>query len=204
MAAGAAMDHRPPRPCCGGRMIIVESFDAAANRALRRRPRPRSEPRHHDIRLTTPPGCRGASLPALHHCRPAGSKATCYTVDHANIAPSAAAAATNRLPRSSVRRRPRQPAHPLPKPSPRQIPINGYRPPNVPRVPSWEAFGRRPSARADSHERPASETLHQRRHPSLVRGSSGWGGRGSSGDPTFCNRASAVLWASPPPYFGSR
>jgi hypothetical protein len=26
MAAGAAMDHRPPCPCCGGRMIIVESF----------------------------------------------------------------------------------------------------------------------------------------------------------------------------------
>ncbi|HXN43090.1 MAG TPA: IS91 family transposase, partial [Xanthobacteraceae bacterium] len=26
MAAGAAMNHRPPCPCCGGRMIIVESF----------------------------------------------------------------------------------------------------------------------------------------------------------------------------------
>jgi hypothetical protein len=26
MAAGAAADHRPPCPCCGGRMIIVESF----------------------------------------------------------------------------------------------------------------------------------------------------------------------------------
>jgi hypothetical protein len=25
-AAGAAADHRPPCPCCGGRMIIVESF----------------------------------------------------------------------------------------------------------------------------------------------------------------------------------
>ena len=31
--------------------------------------------------------------------------------------------------------------------------------------------------------------MPQSRHPSLVRGSSGWGGRGSSGDPTFCNRA---------------
>jgi hypothetical protein len=26
VAAGAAADHRPPCPCCGGRMIIVESF----------------------------------------------------------------------------------------------------------------------------------------------------------------------------------
>ena len=26
VATGAAGDHRPPCPCCGGRMIIVESF----------------------------------------------------------------------------------------------------------------------------------------------------------------------------------
>jgi hypothetical protein len=26
VAAGAAADHRPPCPCCGGRMIIIESF----------------------------------------------------------------------------------------------------------------------------------------------------------------------------------
>ena len=26
MATGAGVDHRPPCPCCGGRMIIVESF----------------------------------------------------------------------------------------------------------------------------------------------------------------------------------
>jgi Putative transposase len=26
LAASAAADHRPPCPCCGGRMIIVESF----------------------------------------------------------------------------------------------------------------------------------------------------------------------------------
>jgi hypothetical protein len=29
-AAGAATDHRPPCPCCGGRMIIVEIFDRSA------------------------------------------------------------------------------------------------------------------------------------------------------------------------------
>ena len=27
--AGAAADHRPPCPCCGGRMIIVETFERA-------------------------------------------------------------------------------------------------------------------------------------------------------------------------------
>jgi hypothetical protein len=29
-AAGAAADHRPPCPCCGGRMVIVESFERGA------------------------------------------------------------------------------------------------------------------------------------------------------------------------------
>jgi hypothetical protein len=29
-AAGAATDHRPPCPCCGGRMIIVEIFERPA------------------------------------------------------------------------------------------------------------------------------------------------------------------------------
>ena len=27
VAAGSAADHRPPCPCCGGRMIIVEIFE---------------------------------------------------------------------------------------------------------------------------------------------------------------------------------
>ena len=26
LAASAAADHRPPCPCCGGRMIVVETF----------------------------------------------------------------------------------------------------------------------------------------------------------------------------------
>ncbi len=29
-ATGAAAEHRPPCPCCGGRMIIVESFEGGA------------------------------------------------------------------------------------------------------------------------------------------------------------------------------
>ena len=91
---------------------------------------------------------RGTPLPASHRCCPVASNDTPYAVDQAKIAPSTAAAATNSLPLSSVRRRPRQPAHPLPKLPPRQIPLDGYRPPAAPRVPSWEAFGRRPSERA--------------------------------------------------------
>ena len=27
VTAGTAADHRPPCPCCGGRMIIVETFE---------------------------------------------------------------------------------------------------------------------------------------------------------------------------------
>jgi len=46
--------------------------------------------------------------------------------------------------------------------------------------------------------------MHQSRHPSLIRGSSGWSGRGSSGDPTFCNRAISGTTGLSPPYFGSR
>jgi hypothetical protein len=86
--------------------------------------------------------------------RTAVSEGTCYTVDHAKTPPSTAAAATNSLSRSSVRRPPRRPAHPLPKLPSRQIPIDGNRPPDAPRVLSWEAFGRRPSVRLD-RSRPA-------------------------------------------------
>ena len=39
--AGAAADHRPPCPCCGGRMIIVETFE----RGRGPRDPPPSEPR---------------------------------------------------------------------------------------------------------------------------------------------------------------
>jgi hypothetical protein len=43
------------------------------------------------------------------------------------------------------RPQPRRPAHPLPEPLPGQTPIDSARPHHGPRVPSWEAFGRRPS-----------------------------------------------------------
>ncbi len=40
MATGAGVDHRPPCPCCGGRMIIVESFGRGG--APRAPPSPRA------------------------------------------------------------------------------------------------------------------------------------------------------------------
>ena len=40
MATGAGLDHRPPCPCCGGRMIIIESFGRGG--APRAPPSPRA------------------------------------------------------------------------------------------------------------------------------------------------------------------
>ena len=53
--------------------------------------------------------------------------------------------------RRSRRRRPR--THLQPKPPPRQIPIDGNRPPGGPRVPSWGAFGRRPCTASTARAR---------------------------------------------------
>jgi hypothetical protein len=47
VAAGAGADYRPPCPCCGGRMIIVESFGPGA--APRARPPPQA-----GVRTATP------------------------------------------------------------------------------------------------------------------------------------------------------
>jgi hypothetical protein len=91
----------------------------------------------------------------FHRSRPAVSEATSYTFDQAKIVPSIAVATTILALRSSIRRQLRRPAHPLPKPPPRQIPIDGNRPHDPPRVPSWEGFGRRPSAGADRSPRAA-------------------------------------------------
>ena len=119
--------------------------------APRPRRKPGSGPQCHDAhhRLFTTAAHRETSPPALHRCRPAVSEATSYTFDQAKIARSTAAATTILALRSSIRRQLRWPAHPQPKPPPRQIPIDGKSPHGPPRVPSWGAFGRRPSVRAD-------------------------------------------------------
>ena len=135
---------------------------AAANLALRRRLRTRSRPQCHDVRYRlTPPS--PAPEPRFRRCLAVAS------------VPAKAPAVSSIRPKSP--NRPRQQrqtryrdrrsrrlhprTHLQPKPPPRQIPIDGNRPPGGPRVPSWEAFGRRPPERhANSHDRPASETLH--------------------------------------------
>ena len=77
------------------------------------------------------------------------SEGTCDAVDHAKTIMSTAAATTNSPLGSSIRRHGLWPAYLLPKPPPRQIPIDRGLSTQPPRVPSWEAFGRRPSSRAD-------------------------------------------------------
>jgi hypothetical protein len=72
VAAGAAADHRPPCPCCGGRMIIVETFERGA--APRGPPSPQAGVRtaSHDARhcLIAPPACRRTLLATA--CRLSG------------------------------------------------------------------------------------------------------------------------------------
>src|SRR5215471_5481094 len=42
VTTGVASDHRPPCPCCGGRMIIVESFGRDGQPRAPPSPQPRS------------------------------------------------------------------------------------------------------------------------------------------------------------------
>ena len=114
---------------------------------------------HH--RLFTTAAHRGTSPPASHRCGPAVSEATSYTFDQTKIARSTATATTILALRSSIRRQLRRPAHPLPKPPPSQIPIDGNR--------SHGPRGFLPGGLSDAgpqcarigHHGPASETLHQ-------------------------------------------
>ena len=78
---------------------------------------PGSGPRRHDTRqrLIAPIAYRETSIPASHHYCPGASKAARDAGDDAKIAPSTAAAATNFLPRSAIRRRLPRPAQPRPK-----------------------------------------------------------------------------------------
>ena len=73
-AAAAPIDHRPPCPCCGGRMIIVETFERGGGPRDPPRPNPGSGPRRHDPqqRLITAQARRRPSPPATarRHPRP--------------------------------------------------------------------------------------------------------------------------------------
>jgi hypothetical protein len=75
----ANADHRPPCPCCGGRMIIVETFERAGAPRARHHPMSGSELRRHDHRHhpITSSARRGRLLPALHRRRPDAPSADC-------------------------------------------------------------------------------------------------------------------------------
>jgi hypothetical protein len=94
VTAGAAADYRPPCPCCGGRMIIVESFGPAGAPRAPPSPQAGAATAMHDAhhRLSTTAAHRGTSPPALRRCRPVVPEATSYTFDQAKIAPSTTAA----------------------------------------------------------------------------------------------------------------
>ena len=127
----------------------------AARLAPRPRRKLRSGPRRHDTRprLFTTPAHRRTSLPAMYRCRPTVSEGSFDTLHRSNIVPSTAASTSSRSPGLSTRPQSRRPAHHLPEPLPGQIPIDGARPHGGPRVPSWEAFRRRPPrARANSYD----------------------------------------------------
>ena len=113
----------------------------------------------------------------MYRCRPTVSEGSFDTLHRSNIVPSTAASTSSRSPGLSTRPQSRRPAHHLPEPLPGQIPIDGARPHGGPRVPSWEAFRRRPPEPARiATTGPASETLHLRRPSRRDRGTAQVGG----------------------------
>ncbi len=86
-ATGATANYRPPCPCCGGRMVIVESFGCGAAPRGPPRPKPRSGPQPHDHRGHFVASTRRQTpLPVLQlHCHMA---ADCrhHASHHAEIA----------------------------------------------------------------------------------------------------------------------
>jgi hypothetical protein len=154
LAAGAEADHRPPCPCCGGRMVIVETFQRGAAPRGPPSPKPRSGPRCHDAhhRLIAPSACRGTRFrrriavvpppPTARPIPPIRLKSPCRLRGDAKLATAIvdpplitpASTSTTQAAASSNPHRRQAVARP-------------------PRVPSGEAFGRRPSARADRSRR---------------------------------------------------
>jgi hypothetical protein len=122
--------------------------------AARRRPRPGSAPRRHD-------GC-GYFIASVTHRRTLpvpqprcvmASGCWCYAARPAELTSSKTAPATLRRLQSSIHHLLRRSAHHSPATPRYQIAIDGHRPRRPPRVPSLEAFGRRPSGRVDRSRR---------------------------------------------------
>jgi hypothetical protein len=161
---------------------LLKASGATASLALHPHPKPAVPPQCHDRRHRLSPHTarRQATPRALYRYRPTVSKGTRRIIDHAKIAPSTIAPAPKSLLPSSCCRRPRQSAHLPPEPPHPQIPIVVNRQPGGPRVPSWEAFGRRPSepARISAtglHPKPYTKPRHSPQDNSAPwRGATCW------------------------------
>jgi Putative transposase len=189
VVTGATADHRPPCPCCGGAHDHCREL-----RARRRTPRPAITPTQHRQRnAMTPVTISAHKPPAGNHACGAASlsphrlqRHTAHRRPRQNR-PATTAPATKSLLPSSCCHRPRQSTHPRPSrrtvKSPESLTAN----PAARGVPSWEAFGRRPSERArPATTGPASETLHQKRTLcALGRGRASAARRGARGNSVF-------------------
>ena len=175
--------------------------------AGRRRPKPGSGPRRHD-------GC-GYFIASVTHRRTLpvpqprcamASERWCYGARPAELTSSKTARATLRRSQSSIHHLVRRSAHHSPAPPRRQIAIDGHRPRRPPRVPSLEAFGRRPSARVDRSRRagirnPSQEEPFPARRLSdrcgwiaAIRSDAlSWLGGGSSDDRSYTCSVSVIL-----------
>ena len=179
-AAGSKEPQTPsqPCPCCGGRMIIIETFVRGCSPRTRPVMRDQGRHRHDDHRHIAISQCASV-LPLLHRPRRRSLRSATRTSKEDAFADQRTVARPQRPAQPRHRRRSTC-ANDVPQFAHRargtQIPIAHAAPPNVPpaRFPSLEAFGRRPSAcAAPSIIGPASETLHRSGGPGLVRRPSG-------------------------------
>ena len=159
----ATTDHRPPCPCCGGRMSLSRSLRAAPHRAARPRVVPGPGLRHHDDRghfITR----REMPLPVLQpRCVRAAEHSRCIA-RHTNTALPKSPPPSLRPLQLAACALLRRPSHHSRKPPRRQIAIDDDRH-VAPRVLSLEAFGRRPQNALMHCCGPASDTLHMSRRP---------------------------------------
>jgi hypothetical protein len=156
----------------------------AVHPAARHRPKPGSGPRRHD-------GC-GYFIASVTHWRTLpvpqprcamASQRWCYAARPVELTSSKTAPATLRRLQSSIHHLLRRSAHHSPAPPRPQIAIDGHRPRRPPRVPSLQAFGRRPSARVD-RLRWAGIRNPSQEEPFPPRGLSGREGCGKRAFPT--------------------
>ena len=130
------------------------------------------------------PSAPGTSLPASHHCRPAASKGTSLR-RRSGQNRSVDRRRSDKLATAIVDPPPTTPASASPTQA--AAPSNPHRRQQPARRPAGSFLGgfRTPAlrARADSHDGPASETLHQSRRVRVTRSVSCGGGARSLGGP---------------------